>query len=199
MKIVALTGGIGSGKTTVAKMFKDLGVPVYNSDKEAKELMVSSKDLQKAIKALLGAEAYMGNTLNRDYVAKKIFGDKALLDQLNKIVHPAVREDFLKWVAEQSTPYVIQESAIVFENGQQDFYDKIVLVTAPQEMRLARVMARDKTSESKIKARMGNQLDDSDKIGLSDYVIENISLNETRSRVNEIHKRLLGQSRFGQF
>lgn len=199
MKIVALTGGIGSGKTTVAKMFKDLGVPVYNSDKEAKALMVSSKELRKAIKALLGAEAYNGKTLDREYIAKKVFGDKGLLGQLNKIVHPAVREDFLRWVAKQSTPYVIQESAIVFENGQQDFYDKIILVTAPEEVRLARVMERDKVSESEIRARMGNQLNDTVKIGLSDYVIENISLNETRSKVNETHKRILGQGGFEQF
>ncbi len=199
MKIVALTGGIGSGKTTVAKMFKDLGVPVYNSDKEAKALMVSSKELRKAIKALLGAEAYNGKTLNREYIAKKVFGDKGLLGQLNKIVHPAVREDFLRWAAKQSTPYVIQESAIVFENGQQDFYDKIILVTAPEEVRLARVMERDKVSKSEIRARMGNQLNDTVKIGLSDYVIENISLNETRSKVNETHKRILGQGGFEQF
>ncbi|MDE3740651.1 dephospho-CoA kinase [Maribacter polysaccharolyticus] len=199
MKIVALTGGIGSGKTTVAKMFKDLGVPVYNSDNEAKALMVSSKELRKAIKALLGAEAYNGKTLNREYIAKKVFGDKGLLGQLNKIVHPAVREDFLRWAAKQSTPYVIQESAIVFENGQQDFYDKIILVTAPEEVRLARVMERDKVSKSEIRARMGNQLNDTVKIGLSDYVIENISLNETRSKVNETHKRILGQGGFEQF
>ncbi len=194
MIIVALTGGIGSGKTTVANMFKNLGVPVYDSDKEAKNLMMSSKKLRKDIKALLGDLAYKDKTLNREYIAKKVFKDKGLLKQLNEIVHPAVRKDFLKWAKKQGTAYVIQESAIVFENKQEDFYDKIILVTAPQEIRLERVIERDNVSKSKIMDRMGNQLDDEDKIKMSDYVIDNITLDETRSKVKEVHGLLLKDS-----
>ena len=194
MIIVALTGGIGSGKTTVANMFKNLGVPVYDSDKEAKNLMMSSKKLRKDIKALLGDLAYKDKTLNREYIAKKVFKDKGLLKQLNEIVHPAVRKDFLKWAKKQGAAYVIQESAIVFENKQEDFYDKIILVTAPQEIRLERVIERDNVSKSKIMDRMGNQLDDEDKIKMSDYVIDNITLDETRSKVKEVHGLLLKDS-----
>ncbi|WP_282055085.1 dephospho-CoA kinase [Maribacter luteus] len=194
MIIVALTGGIGSGKTTVANMFKNLDVPVYDSDKEAKNLMMSSKKLRKDIKALLGDLAYKDKTLNREYIAKKVFKDKGLLKQLNEIVHPAVRKDFLKWAKKQGAAYVIQESAIVFENKQEDFYDKIILVTAPQEIRLERVIERDNVSKSKIMDRMGNQLDDEDKIKMSDYVIDNITLDETRSKVKEVHGLLLKDS-----
>ena len=194
MIIVALTGGIGSGKTTVANMFKNLGVPVYDSDKEAKNLMMSSKKLRKDIKALLGDLAYKDKTLNREYIAQKVFKDKGLLKQLNEIVHPTVRKDFLKWAKKQGAAYVIQESAIVFENKQEDFYDKIILVTAPQEIRLERVIERDNVSKSKIMDRMGNQLDDEDKIKMSDYVIDNITLNETRSKVKEVHGLLLKDS-----
>lgn len=194
MTIVALTGGIGSGKSTVANMFKKLGVPVYNSDRKAKKLMASSKKIRKAIKALLGDGAYTDKELNRDFIAQRVFGDKELLSQLNGIVHPAVRNDFLKWAGKQKAPYVIQESAIVFENGQQNFYDKVILVTAPEEVRIQRVVERDGATKSKIKARMGNQWGDSRKVSLSDYVIDNISLSDTESKVREVHGFLLHHS-----
>ena len=130
MMVVGLTGGIGSGKSTVGKLFKELGMPVYDSDKEAKKLMRSSKKIRKAIKALLGDEAYKDKKLNKGYIAKKIFDDKSLLLKLNSIVHPKVRTHFSKWVEKQQSKYVIQETAIIFENSMQGFYDKIILVTA---------------------------------------------------------------------
>lgn len=191
MTIVALTGSIGSGKSTVAKMFKKLGVPVYNSDTEAKKLMQSSKKLRSAITMLFGERAYLDKKLNRAYIAEKVFGNAELLGRLNAIVHPAVREDFIKWAKKQKSPYVIQESAIVFENGLQDFYDKIILITAPKDMRLERVMKRDQTPKSKILARMGSQWDDAKKRSGSDFVIENISLKDTRKSVKEVHRLLL--------
>ena len=192
--IVALTGNIGSGKSTVAKMFKKLSVPVYNSDKEAKKLMQSSKKVRTAIMALLGDEAYVDKKLNRKYIAQKVFENKELLGRLNGIVHPVVRKDFLKWTKKQKSPYVIQESAIIFENGLQDFYDKIVLITAPKEIRVKRVMERDQVSQPEILARMGSQWDDERKKDLSDFVIDNISLKETRLKVQEVHKHLLDLS-----
>ena len=193
--IVALTGGIGSGKTTVAKMFKKLEVPVYDSDSEAKKLMRSSKKIRTAIKALLGDGAYKGKKLNKTLISDRIFKDKSLLKQLNAIVHPAVRKHFKAWVKRQNTPYVIQEAAVIFENGMHGFYDKIVLVTAPEELRLARVIERDAISESEVASRMGNQWEDARKIELSDYIIENLELKDTRTKVQEIHKRLLDHSR----
>ena len=132
MTVVGLTGGIGSGKTTVAKLFSAVGVPVYNSDKQAKELMQNSEVLIKKIKALLGGESYKERKLNRAYIAQKVFKDKGLLAGLNAIVHPAVREDFLDWITHQKHPYVIQETALLFENKTEELYDKIILVTAPR-------------------------------------------------------------------
>ena len=199
MMIVGLTGGIGSGKSTVAKMFKKLGVPVYNSDKKAKNLMKSSKKLRASIKALLGEDAYDGKKLNKAFIADKIFKDKSLLNKLNAIVHPAVREDFISWAKKQEAPYVIQEAAIIFENGLHEFYDKIILVTAPEEVRLKRVLERGGVSKADILARMGNQWQDARKIKLSDLVIDNLVLEDTFLKVKEVHELLLTIARVELF
>ncbi len=190
--IIGLTGGIGSGKTTVAQLFIDLGVPVYNSDTEAKKLMNSSKKLRKSVKDLFGKEAYKKKKIDRSFIAKKVFNDKELLKKLNSVVHPAVREHFEFWAKEQKAPYVIQEAAIIFEQASQYLYDKIVLVTAPKEERIVRVLNRDSDQDrSKIEKRMANQLPDNEKIVLADYVIENIEIERTRQKVEEIHNALL--------
>ncbi len=191
MKLIGLTGGIGSGKSTVAKMFVALGVPVYNSDAEAKLLMGNSKIIKKAIVELFGNEAYLEGDLNREFIAKKVFSDKEALSQLNAIVHPAVREHFEAWVRKQDYSYVIQEAAIIFENNIQDKYDAVVLVAAPKEIRLARVMARDKVDEHHVLSRMDNQWDEADKKALATYVIENINLEETKRKVKELHQIFL--------
>ncbi len=194
MKIVGLTGGIGSGKSTIARMFRELGVPVYNSDERAKKLMVSSKTARKKITELLGEKAYSGEKLNRSYIAEKVFKDGEMLKKLNGVVHPLVRKSFMSWTRRQKYPYVIQEAAIIFENKNQDFYDKIVLVTAPKEVRLDRILKRDGSPREKILERMGNQWPDSKKIPLSDFVINNENLNETRLKVKDIHDLLLDNS-----
>jgi len=192
MMIVGLTGGIGSGKTTVAQFFVELGVPVYNSDTEAKKLMNSSKKLRKAIKDLFGKDAYKKKKLNRSFIAKKVFDDEKLLEKLNSIVHPAVRKHFKAWVKEQESPYVIQEAAIIFEQGNQGFYDWVILVTAPKEVRIARVLARDRELDrSKIEKRMANQLEDDEKMKLADYLIENLNLKTTKKKVSELHSLFL--------
>jgi len=192
MMIVGLTGGIGSGKTTVAQFFVELGVPVYNSDTEAKKLMNSSKKLRKAIKDLFGKDAYKKKKLNRSFIAKKVFDDEKLLEKLNSIVHPAVRKHFKAWVKEQESPYVIQEAAIIFEQGNQGFYDWVILVTAPKEVRIARVLARDRELDrSKIEKRMANQLEDVEKMKLADYLIENLNLKTTKKKVSELHSLFL--------
>ncbi len=191
MIYVGLTGGIGSGKSTVASYFKELDVPVYSSDERAKSLMNSSPVLKEGVIALLGPRAYTNGVLNRPYVADKIFGNKSHLQKINALVHPVVRKDFLEWAARQESPYVVQEAAVLFENGSYSFFDKLILVKAPKEERIKRVVARDNTSKSQVLERMAVQWDDQKTSTLSDYVIENISLKETKDAVHNIHQDLL--------
>lgn len=194
MKFVGLTGGIGSGKSTVAAMFQELGVPVYNSDERAKRLMNTSKKIKKQLIELLGKKAFQDNKLNRPFIAEKVFNDASLLSQLNGIVHPVVRENFMSWSKKQNSPYVIQETALIFENKSQELYDIIILVTAPKEARINRVLSRDKTTKEQVEARMNNQLDDSLKIPMANYIVENIDLKSTRTKVIEVHKAILSES-----
>lgn len=191
MKIVGLTGGIGSGKSTVANFFKELNVPVYIADEEAKKLMNSSKILIRKIKNIFGEQSYKNNELNRPFIASKIFNDKSLLEQLNKIVHPKVGKHFKKWRAKQDSPYVIKEAAILFENDSYKNYDFIILVIADIDTRIKRLLTRDNTSEQKIKAIMNNQWDDAEKIKLSDFIIRNDELKKTKKQVLTIHKKIL--------
>lgn len=190
--VVGLTGGIGSGKSTVAAMFRDLGVPVYDSDVRAKALMVDSPELKKAIGELLGPEAYQEDRLDRAYVAKRVFGDPALLEQLNALVHPAVRQDFLAWARAQATDYVIQETALIFETGSQDQYDRVLLVTAPKETRLQRVIQRDAALREEVLQRMDNQMPEDRKEALADFTIENLELEATEAKVGELHSIFKG-------
>tara|TARA_R110002051_G_scaffold56046_8_gene103978 strand:+ start:28808 stop:29392 length:585 start_codon:yes stop_codon:yes gene_type:complete len=194
MKFVGLTGGIGSGKSTVAAMFQELGVPVYNSDEHAKRLMNTSKKIKKQLIVLLGNKSYHDNKINRSFIAEKVFNDASLLSQLNSIVHPVVRENFMSWSKKQNTPYVIQETALIFENKSQELYDSIILVTAPKEARINRVLSRDNSTKEQIEARMNNQLDDSLKFPLANYIVENIDLKSTRTKVIEVHKAILTKS-----
>lgn len=191
MILIGLTGGIGSGKSTVAKLFKQLGVPVYDSDKEAKKLMQSSKKIKIELIALFGEAAFKDDKLNRTHISNLVFKDKSLLQKLNTIVHPAVRTHFEKWLKKQESPYVIQESAIIFENNTRDNYDKIILVTAPKETRIQRVMDRDGVSRDKVLLRIKNQFSDIEKIKLSDYVIENTTLKETKRKIIVLNNALL--------
>jgi dephospho-CoA kinase len=191
MMVVGLTGGIGSGKTTVSAMFSNLNVPVYNSDTEAKLLMVNSKLLRKKIKALLGKESYVKKVLNRKYIADRVFGNPELLAELNKIVHPAVREHFIAWMAKQHVAYIIQETALIFENSTPSNYDKIILVTAPEGIRIQRVLQRNDISAEKVKERIANQWTDIEKAKQSDFIILNVDLKKTQIKVLEIHNQLL--------
>ena len=191
MIVVGLTGGIGSGKSTIAAMFRELGVPVYNSDERAKHLMNTSKKIRKQLIELFGKKAYLEGNLNRTYIAKKVFNDTDLLEQLNQIVHPVVRKDFLKWTKKQNASYVIQERALLFENNAQELYDSVILITAPKELRIERVLSRDESTKEQIIARMNNQLDDQTKLELADFVIENIDLKTTALKVLEVHEAIL--------
>ena len=190
-KLVGLTGGIGSGKTTVANYFEELGVPVYIADLEAKALMNRSKVIRRKLIALFGNEAYIENTLNRPFIAQQIFNDKKLLNAMNAIVHPKVASHFKRWVNKQDSPYVISEAAILFENGSYKKYDYIITVTAPEDIRLQRVIKRDNSNKQKVEAIMANQWSDQEKIKRSDFVIENIDLEQTKIQVRKIHKKIL--------
>lgn len=191
MIIVGLTGGIGSGKTTVARMFKALGIPIYIADEEAKKLMLRSKIIKRKLIALFGEDAYTNEGLNRSYLSQIIFNDKTALEQMNAVVHPRVAKHFEKWVLKQKVPYVIKEVAILFENGGYKFCDFIITVTAPKNHRISRVVNRDETTKSRIEAIMENQWEDEKRIELSDFIVENTDLEKTKLQVLEIHNQIL--------
>lgn len=188
---VGLTGGIGSGKTTVAKMFADLGVPVYIADVEAKKLMIRSKVLIRQLKALLGEETYINGILNKPFIASKIFSDAILLKKMNAIVHPKVARHFNRWYSKQDSAYVISESALIFENETQNNYDIIISVIVDKNIRLTRVISRDTSNKEKIEAIMANQTSDVVKVEKSHFVIKNEDLEQTKLKVKEIDSRLL--------
>jgi dephospho-CoA kinase len=190
IKILGLTGGIGSGKTTVAKMFEAFGVPVYNADQSAKMLMQSSQDLKDKIKQLLGEDAYTENRLNKAFISEKIFNNKVLLSQINALVHPEVARDFNSWLTLQTSVYVIKEVAILFETAAEDQFDYILTVTAPEAIRIQRIIERDQIALTKIKAVISNQLQDSEKTVKSDFVILNTDLNDTKNQVYDIHNKI---------
>ncbi len=192
MKVVGLTGGIGSGKSTVAKMFSDLGVAVYIADDEAKKLMQKDSNLKRNIQKLLGKEAYKGSNLNTTFIASKVFQDTELLAKLNAIVHPAVGKDFNSWKNKQSGIYVLKEAAILFENGGYKICDKTILVIASEKTRMQRILKRDNSTREEILARMANQWPDEKKIKLADLVIDNEeNVDNTRFQVAEMHQKLL--------
>ena len=189
-KILGLTGGIGSGKTTVSKIFTALGVPVYNADDEAKVLMQSSKIIKSKIIELFGEKSYFKNGLNRSYIAQIVFKDKEKLKALNAIVHPEVTAHFKIWKSLQSHPYVVKEVAILFEIGAQDQFDFILTITAPQQTRIDRVMLRDNKSYDEVLSIIQNQWSDAKKIEKSDYVIQNIDINQTKIEVIKINEKI---------
>ena len=171
---VGITGGIGSGKTTVCRIFEMLNIPIYYADDRAKWLMQHDPNLKKNIITLLGEEAYLlEGDLNRTYIGKKIFSDKALLAKLNKLVHPAVFLDGQKWFEEQTSPYAIKEAALFYETGSYKQMDKMIVVTADREERIRRVMLRDGLERKAVEARMDKQLPEEEKIEKADYVIYN--------------------------
>ena len=187
MKVVGLTGGIGSGKSTIARLFAALGVAVYDSDTEAKKLINTSAEIKKRIVEVFGAEAYAEGVYNRTYIADIVFRNPDKLAVLNSIVHPVLADYFNQWVALQTSPYVIKEAAILFESGSYKNCDFIITVTAPEALRISRCMSRDGSTEAQVRARMEQQWTDAQRIALSDAVIENINLEETEKRVRELN------------
>jgi len=191
MKVVGLTGGIGSGKTTVAGFFKELNIPVYIADEAGKRLMNTSAEIREKIIALFGQEAYKDDLPNRKFIASKVFNDKEQLSKLNSIIHPAVATDFKNWLETQSSEYVIYEAAILFETGGYRKCDFSILVTAPQEVRIQRLQKRDDSSVKEIQDRMDNQWSDEKKSQMADFLINNEELAQTKVQVKHIHDEIL--------
>lgn len=192
---VGITGGIGSGKSTVCAMLEEMGVAVYNSDARAKELMTTSDTLREAIVARFGAECYTSEGLNRGYLAERVFGDAAELAALNSLVHPAVMADFEAWAERQEGSYVVFESAILFEAGLEQRVDMAVAVLSPEELRIERAMRRDGASREQVVARIRRQLSDDERADRAKYAIVNVDLEELREDVEQLHRRLCYDSR----
>lgn len=186
---VAICGGIGSGKSTICQMFKERGVAVYDSDARAKALMNESATLREALVAEFGEECYANGELNRAALASKVFGSAEQLAKLNAIVHPAVKEDYLRWHEEQEGDYTILESAILFESGFDALVDKSVAVLAPMPLRVMRAMERDGATKEQIEARIKAQMSDDELVARTDFAIVNIHLEDVEKDVAELHYR----------
>jgi dephospho-CoA kinase len=189
MQIIGITGGIGSGKSTVARIFSLLGIPVYSADDAAKEIMVKDLQLIEEIKAHFGVESYLPDgSLNRKYIANIVFNDKSQLEKLNSIVHPATIRDSEAWARKQRSPYVIKEAALMFESESFHHVDKVIGVYAPESLRILRVMKRDGVSRNEVLARIHKQIDDRIKMKLSDHVIYNDEQQMVIPQVLALHK-----------
>ncbi|HEY4935559.1 MAG TPA: dephospho-CoA kinase [Puia sp.] len=191
---IGLTGGIGSGKTTVAQIFEVLAIPVYYADQAAKDLMNRDPELKKQIIAVFGAEVYKEGMLDRSYLGELVFANTEKLALLNSFVHPVTFRDAASWMQNQKTPYAIKEAALIFEAGLENFFDYIIGVTAPESLRLERVRKRDQTSAENVLQRMQQQMDEGEKISRCDYVIMNDGKQALLPQVLEIHKTLLAKA-----
>jgi len=189
---IGVTGGIGSGKTTVCKVFKLLGVPVFEADKTAKKLLDNDQQVKSGLIHLFGENIYTPNgTIDRKKLAGIIFNDKIQLSKMNALVHPAVRRNFKNWVKQhEHFPYVIHEAAILFESGFYKIMDYTILVTAPENERIERVMKRDKVSRQKVEERIKNQFPEEKKQELANLVLMNDNKNLLIPKIIEIDKKL---------
>ena len=190
-KIIGLTGGIGSGKTTVASMFADLGVPIFIADEVGRSLMNTDKQLIDEVKNLFGEKAYDEGRLNRSLIADRVFSNKSLLNELNQLVHLAVAKTFKNWIMEQDFAYVIKESAILFEHNLNSQCDQVVLVTAPLNIRLKRCLTRENMTEERFYAIVKNQWQESQTLALADFVINNLNLDNTKDQVLILHQTFM--------
>jgi dephospho-CoA kinase len=191
---IGITGGIGSGKTTICKVFETLGAPVFYADTVAKWAMTNDASLVAGVKTSFGEESYHADgTLNNKYLAAIVFNQKVALAQLNSLVHPVVFSEFDKWVKshQESTPYVLKEAALLFESGSYQQCDKNILVTAPLSLKLARVMQRDQVTEAQVLVRIDKQLPDEQKAKMADYFITNSLTDSVILQVLDLHEQFL--------
>lgn len=192
---IGLTGGIGCGKTTVAKIFELLGIPVYYTDTEAKRLMNEDDGLKKSLVASFGEDTFINGTLNRQYLATIVFNNPDKLQLLNAIVHPGTIAHAESWFKNQSAPFVIKEAALMFESDAWKSVDKVIGVHAPEMLRIARVMKRDSVTEETVRLRMKNQMNEAEKMSRCDFIIHNDEQNLLIPQVIDVHKNLLTLAR----
>ena len=195
---IGLTGGIGSGKTTVARIFEVLGIPVYYADQAAKDLMNNDPDLKNKIISGFGPESYKEGQIDRAYLASKVFGDAEKLALLNSFVHPATIRDADSWMKRQTTLYAVKEAALIFEGGLEKYFDYVIGVSAPESLRLERAVQRDQTSTENVLQRMQQQMDEKEKISRCDFVIINDGRQALLPQVLQIHHTLRAKSTPGE-
>lgn len=188
---IGLTGGIGSGKSTVAKIFAALGIPVLDADTTAKYLMQHDENLKTKLVDTFGKDVYIEGILNKPYLAQKVFDDKFALEQLNTIVHPATIDFTNQWALKQTAPYIIKEAALMFEAGSTNGLDKIIGVSAPVSLRINRVLKRDNTTREAVLQRINNQISDTIKMKLCDFVLINNDQQMLLPQVIALHQQFL--------
>jgi dephospho-CoA kinase len=186
---VGITGGIGSGKTTVCGIFEILGVPVFNADMQAKSIMVTDTSLITSIKKEFGEESYFSSgKLNKEYLANKVFNNREALKKLNSLVHPATIRAFNVWALQQKTAYVIKEAAILIESGSYQDCDFVIVVTSPEDIRIARVIDREGVNEKDVRSRMNKQMSEEEKVNIADFIIVNDDKTAIIPQVLKLHE-----------
>lgn len=188
---IGLTGVIGSGKSTAANYFSKLGVPVFFADNSAKRIMNTDSSVKKCLVDLLGSLAYSNGELNKQFISDKIFNNQNLLKSINNLIHPKVQEDFNLWLTNQTSPYVIYEAALIFENSSEHLFDKIICIKTPLDIIYNRLKERGDYSKNRIDKILKNQLSQNVKCSKSDYCIENISMDSLVIEIDKIHSSLL--------
>lgn len=188
---LGVTGGIGSGKTTVCRVFSVLKIPVFSADRIARDIMDNDNRVRLGINNIAKRDLYSGGSLDRMALASLIFNDNTLLARVNTLVHPIVFSNFLSWSEQQAAPYVIMEAAILFESGASDFVDKTATVVAPEEERISRVVVRSRLTREQVLERMKNQMNDTERMKLSDYVISNSENDMVIPAVLKIHDDII--------
>jgi dephospho-CoA kinase len=192
MKQIGITGNIGSGKSTVAKIFATIGIPIYDADARAKSVMTENVSLKADLITLLGTEAYlMDGSLDRAYIASQVFKNQALLGELNALVHPAVFKDYDEWVLVQTAPYILKEAALLYESGSYKKLDKIIVVHCPDELRIQRTMKRDHSTREAVLERLQKQMPQAEKMARADFLINNDENNLLIPQVMQLHQQLL--------
>ncbi|HET6993809.1 MAG TPA: dephospho-CoA kinase [Chitinophagaceae bacterium] len=193
---IGLTGGIGSGKSTVARIFETLGIPVYYADDAARRIMNTDKELKAVLVKHFGEETYQEDRLNRTYLASVVFNNKEKLDLLNSLTHPATIRDANRWIQEQTSPYIIKEAALLFESGADKFLDQVIGVEAPLELRISRTMERDKITREEVMLRMNRQMNEEEKIKRCDFIVHNDERQMVIPQVLKLHEQFKRSGRF---
>lgn len=190
MLSVGLTGGIGSGKSTVCAVLRVLGVPVFDADASGKHLLANDPDLRRSVVGRFGEAAYPGGRLDRAFLARTVFADAEALAALNALVHPAVRSAYKAWATEQQAAYTVMESALLADTGGHRAFDRIIVVTAPEPLRVARVVKRDGVGEEQVRARVRNQVGEEERLRIADFVVHNDDARLVIPQIIAIHRSL---------